>query len=128
VIAGSGTPSATAPNGFTLSVTNLEGAKTGLFFYGINGRKASLWAAGSNSYLCVQAPTQRMGSQNSGGTAGSCNGTFSEDWNAYRATHPTALGSPFMAGQCVNVQAWYRDPPAPNTTNLSGGLEFIVCN
>jgi hypothetical protein len=33
-----------------------------------------------------------------------------------------------MAGLVVDAQAWYRDPPAPKSTNLSGGLEFIVCN
>jgi hypothetical protein len=25
------------------------------------------------------------------------------------------------------VQAWFRDPPAPGTTNLSNGLQFRTC-
>ena len=128
VISGSGTASATAASGFVLSVTNVEGAKQGLFFYGVTGRKALPWAPGNSSYLCVQAPTQRLAPQTSTGTAGTCTGTFTDDWNAYRAAHPTAVGQPFAAGICVDVQAWYRDPSAPGTTNLTGGLEFVVCN
>lgn len=128
VIAGVGTASASAASGFTLTVTGVEGQKTGLFFYGINGRKATPWGAGSPSFLCVQAPTQRMGSQSSGGTSGACDGAFSEDWNAFMSAHPLALGQPIYAGLSVNAQCWYRDPPAPQTTNLSGGVEFIVCN
>jgi hypothetical protein len=27
----------------------------------------------------------------------------------------------------VNAQAWFRDPPAPGTTNLSNGLQFTMC-
>lgn len=36
------------------------------------------------------------------------------------------LGPPFSAGQCVNAQTWFRDPPAPGTTNLSDGLQFVT--
>jgi hypothetical protein len=34
---------------------------------------------------------------------------------------------PFTVGQVVDAQAWLRDPPAPNTTNLSDALEFSLC-
>ncbi len=126
VISGVGTPSVAASSGFTIDVANVEGAKQGLIFYGINGRASAAWGSGGNSFFCVKAPTQRMGAQNSGGTAGACDGAMSQDWLAYVAANPGSLGAPFNAGATVNVQAWYRDPAAVKTTNLSGGLEFVT--
>jgi hypothetical protein len=67
-----------------------------------------------------------MATQNTGGTDGACDGTLSEDWLAFVAAHPGALGAPFAAGQTVNAQGWFRDPPAAKTTSLSNGLEFTV--
>jgi hypothetical protein len=121
-----GSPSVAAASGFTLDVANVEGAKQGLVFYGLSGRKADPWAGGSTSFLCVKAPLQRMGAMNSGGAAGQCNGALSIDWLAYLAANPSALGAPFAAGATVNAQAWFRDPPAPKTTNLSNALEFFT--
>lgn len=126
-ISGSGTASASASSGFTLAVANVEGQRAGLFFYGVSGPTAATWGAGGNSFLCVKTPTQRMGSQLSGGTFGACDGSFSQDWNAYRFANPGSLGNPFSGGDVVWAQAWFRDPPAVKTTNLSNGLEFIVC-
>jgi hypothetical protein len=125
-IGGTGSASATASSGFTISVSNVEGQRAGIFFYGVTGPRASPWSASSSSSLCVQPPTQRMGLLNSGGTPGACNGTLNTDWNAYIAAHPSALGQPLSSGQHVWAQAWFRDPPAPKTTNLSDGLVFLV--
>lgn len=126
-ISGSGTPSATASTGFTIAVANVEGQRAGLLFYGVSGPTAAAWGSGGSSFLCVKVPNQRMGAQTSGGTAGACDGAFSEDWNDYRFTHPGSLGNPFSSGDLVWAQAWFRDPPAVKTTNLSNGLEFILC-
>jgi hypothetical protein len=128
-ISGVGTPSATAGSGFNITVNNVEGQKQGILFYGISnaGFTPTPWGAGGTSYLCVKAPTQRTGVQNSGGTIGQCNGTLSLDWNAYIAANPTALGSPFSAGDQVFAQGWFRDPPAVKTTSLSNGLSFVLC-
>ena len=49
------------------------------------------------------------------------------DWNAYVASTPGALGTPFAGGETVWAQAWFRDPGAPKTTNLSDALRFDVC-
>jgi len=125
-IAGVGHPSATSGSGFTLSLSGGEGQKSGLFFYGLTGPLSSPWGAGSTSLLCVKSPTQRMTMQNSGGTAGACDGAMSEDFNAYLAAHPTALGQPFAGGESVWAQGWYRDPPTAKTTGLSDGLVFTV--
>jgi hypothetical protein len=64
--------------------------------------------------------------QNSGGTSGLCDGAFALDWNVYVATHAAALGAPFAGGETVCAQGWFRDPPAPKTTNFSNGLQFSV--
>ncbi len=121
-----GMPSATAANGFTLDCTSVEGQKSGLFYYGFS-QTATAWAVGSSSIKCVANPTQRLNTVTSGGTAGACDGVLSTDWNAWRAAHSGALGSPFTAGQTFHVQAWFRDPPAPKSTNLSNGLTFTLC-
>jgi hypothetical protein len=125
-ISSTGIASASASSGFTISVSSVEGQKQGHVFYGVNGPNAAPWGASSH-YLCVKAPTQRTGTQDSGGTAGACNGSIALDWNAYCATHPTSLGVPFSAGQSVWAQLYFRDPPGPKTTALSNGLTFTVC-
>ena len=109
-----------------VSVSNVEGQKQGLLFYGINntGFVLTPWSATSSSYLCVRAPTQRLPAQSSGGSVGFCNGGLSADFHAFFAANPTALGTPLTVGQKVYAQAWYRDPPAPKTTNLSNGVEL----
>jgi hypothetical protein len=124
----SGTPSASATSGFTLSMFNAEPQKQGILFYGINnsGFTPLPWGA-SSSFICVKSPTQRMTVQNTGGSLGQCNGTMSTDWNAFRASTPGALGTPFASGQNVYAQGWFRDPPSPKTTNLSNAVRFTVC-
>jgi hypothetical protein len=125
-IGATGIASASASSGFTLTATGVEGQKQGILFYGVSGRVAVPWGAGGSSYLCVKAPTQRMNVQSSGGTLGQCDGQFATDWLAFIATHPGALGAPFQAGDVVQAQAWYRDPPAVKTTNLTDGIEFAL--
>ena len=119
----SGTFSASASSGFVVSVNGVEGDKQGIMFYGITGPTAQPWFGGSSSFKCVKAPFQRMGAQNSFGTAGECDGVLSEDVLAYFTTFPSALGAPLFAGELFNFQAWYRDPPAPSTTSLSDALQ-----
>jgi len=120
-----GTPSASATSDYTLLVSNVEGQKQGLIFYGSTGRAAAAWGTGT-SFLCVKAPTQRIAAQNTGGAAGSCNGELVVDWNAFMANAPAALGNPRSAGQVYQAQGWFRDPPAPKTTHLSNALEFTL--
>jgi hypothetical protein len=126
-IGGTGTPSASASSGFTIAVGSVEGQKIGMIFYGINNTGFTPVAWGpSTSFLCVKSPTQRMGQQVSGGTINMCDGALSIDWNAFRAANPGALGSPFVAGQQVFAQGWFRDPPSPKTTMLSDALRFTL--
>jgi hypothetical protein len=125
-ISSTGTPSSAATSGFFIDVANVEGQKQGLVFYGLSGPVAAPVTLGSPSFFCVKSPTQRLNAQNSGGTLGACDGNLSRDWLAFVAANPGALGAPFSAGQVVNAQAWYRDPPAVSKTNLSNALEFVT--
>jgi hypothetical protein len=123
-----GTPSVSASSGFTLDVTNVEGQKTGIIFYGASGPVATPWGT-TSSYLCVKAPTQRTPSQNTGGTFLACDGAMTIDLLAYLSANPTAIGgssstSAFAAGQNAWCQGWFRDPPNQKTTSLSDGLQI----
>ena len=126
-IAGAGTPDANAGSGFTITVSNVEGQKQGILFYGISGSQVQIWGIGSTSLLCVKPPTQRTLTLNSGGTVNACDGVLALDWNAFIAANPNALGNPFTGGEQVFAQGWFRDPSAVKTTNLSNGLRFVVC-
>jgi hypothetical protein len=119
-------PSASLASPCAVLAANVEGQRSCIVFYGIDnsGFVPLAWATGSTSFLCVKPPVQRMGALNSGGNAGLCDGLLAQDWNAFHASNPGALGSPFVAGERVFTQAWYRDPAAPKTTNLSDALEL----
>lgn len=127
-ISATGIPSASASSGFTISVSSLEGEKSGLIYYGIDNTGFTPHPFGSGtSFWCVKAPVQRTILRFSGGTSNTCNGSFSLDWNAFVASTPGCLGSPFSIGDDVFAQAWYRDPTSPDTVNFSNALEFSVC-
>jgi hypothetical protein len=119
-------PSLSQANPCNVTVANVEGQKSGLIFYGVDnsGFVPTVWGLGGTSYLCVKAPTQRTNTQSSGGTLLQCDGSLALDWNAFQSANPASLGNPWAAGHRVFAQAWYRDPPAPKTTNLSDAVEL----
>ncbi len=122
-----GTASATASSGFTLEAAGVEGLKSGLFFFGTNGRQANPWGSGTSSQ-CVVPPVMRAGLLGASGTVGLCDGTFSQDLNAlWCAACPKSLKNP-GAGALVQAQLWYRDPlnTSNQTTSLSDAVEFTV--
>jgi subtilisin-like proprotein convertase family protein len=124
MISATAQPSASFSNTCFLDVSNVEGQKLGLVFYGLSS-SVTAWGGGS-SFLCVKSPTQRMGVQFSGGTANACNGQYTQDLNAYLAGHPSAVGSPFSSGDKIYAQAWFRDPPSPKSSSLSNAIELTV--
>jgi len=126
-ISTTGTASASASSGFTLEAADVEGLKNGLFFFGTNGRQANPWGS-STSSQCVVPPVIRGGLLPASGTAGLCDGSFSQDLNAlWCAGCPKPLKNP-GAGALVQAQLWYRDPfnTSNQTTSLSNAVEFTV--
>jgi subtilisin-like proprotein convertase family protein len=121
-------PSVTNAAGCVLSVAEVEGQKFGACLYGIDntGFTPVVWSPGSTSYRCIQIPTRALGVQHSGGTLAQCDGAFTVDWDAFQAANPSALGNPWSIGDKVFVQAWYRDPQAPGTANLSNAIEMTM--
>jgi hypothetical protein len=123
LIGASGTPSASASSGFSLSITGIEGAKDALFFYGPSGQQAVPWGNGT-SYVCVVPPRWRGGLLSGVGTAGACDGSFSQDLNArWCPTCPKPLHNP-GAGAMVWGQLWYRDPAS--TSNMSSSMSDAI--
>jgi len=125
-IAGVGRATATNTTPFTIELSDLEGARTGHIFYGLNGPHASPWGQSSH-FLCVKAPSQRTPTQPTGGVSGTCTGAMTLDWTSFVASHPAALGVPFQSGDDIWAQAYFRDPAGAKTTALSNGLHFVIC-
>ncbi|MCK6446432.1 MAG: VCBS repeat-containing protein [Planctomycetes bacterium] len=114
-----GTPSASAGSGFTITCTNVREQKSGILFYGAQ----PLGATFQGGHLCVKPPTKRTPPQDSVGSA-PCNATYAFDFNAFVAggTDPN-----LVQGAQLYVQWWMRDPQSPSTTGLSNGLAFVLC-
>ncbi len=124
-ISANSNPNVAHSNSSLITVSSIEGAQSGMIFYGTHGAVNVPWCAtGSNSFLCVKTPLWRTPVQNSGGTLGGCAGSFSLDWNAYQIANPSAFGNPWAAGDQAHVQGWFRDPPSCKTTFLSEALEL----
>jgi hypothetical protein len=124
-LSASGTASAGGAGTFTLSASNVAGDKDGLFFAGTNGPQANQWGNGT-SFQCVVPPVKRYGLLGKTGTAGQCDGAFSQELNAYWQAN---LNKNPGAGATVHMQLWYRDPAntSNQTTSLSDGITFTVC-
>jgi len=125
-IAASGNPNSTHTAPCTITVSTVDGQRSGIIFYGAQGPSAQNWCSGGvgNSTLCVKAPIQRTGAQNSGGTTDQCDGSLSLNWNIWQLAHPAALGNPWMAGEKAHVQGWFRSPADCKTTFLSQAIEL----
>jgi len=126
-LSATGMASATAVSGFDLMASNVEGDKDGLFFFGAGGRQANSWGNGT-SFQCVVPPVKRGGLLTGVGTAGNCDGSFTQDLNGrWCPTCPKPNQNP-GAGATVQAQLWYRDPLSSSnqSTSLSDAIEFCV--
>jgi hypothetical protein len=113
-------PSMSQASGFFVEVTNTLANKTGLFFYGYEGKQVPYQAG----WLCVQAPSKRTALQSSGGVAPSCNGMFSYDFNARIAS---GLDPSLASGVTIYGQFWSRDPQVPFKTTRTDAIQFTIC-
>jgi hypothetical protein len=86
-----GLPNTSTGSGGTVVVTNVVGAMFGIFFHSTAGANAMPFHDG---FLCVSPPLLRHGLLNSGGTAGTCTGSFSEQFNATSPAAPIRRWSP----------------------------------
>ena len=126
-LSGCGVPSASAPAGFEVQASSVEGGKDGLFFFGTQGQQANPWGNGS-SFQCVVPPVVRTALLGGTGTAGACDGALSRDLNAlWCPACPQPAKNP-GAGAVVQAQLWYRDPASTSnrTTSLSDAIEFTL--
>ena len=117
-ISSTGVPDVDNPAPFNVTCTGLNVGVNAILFYGLNGPAATVWSP--ESMLCVKAPTRRTGPNNTGGTAGLCDGAVTRDMNA-------VLAGTVVAGQQINVQVWERDPSSAKTTQQSAALQFVMC-
>jgi hypothetical protein len=120
-------PNTTNNAGCVITTSGVEGQKQGILFYGVDntGFAPTPWGFGSTSFLCAKPPTTRLGGPvSSGGSVGQCDGSYVLDWDAFQVANPSALGNPWLTGDKVFVQSWYRDPSAPRTSNFSNALEL----
>jgi len=129
-IGSTGTPSATAGSGFTVTGSNVRNNKAGLLFYGKTGQNSQPFQGGT---LCVATPIKRTPVVNSGGNpapANDCSGVYSIDMNLFAVGGLGGSPDPALQvqGTVIDCQWWGRDPgfPAPNDTTLSNGLEYTV--
>lgn len=105
----------------TVVTTNIVGGMVGIYFHGTAGASSTPFHGG---FLCVQAPLQRHALQNSGGTPGTCTGSFSESFNAYIAS---GVDPSLVAGGQAWIQNWSRDPAAPFGDGLSDAVTATIC-
>jgi hypothetical protein len=125
-ISSTGVPSPRNLAPFTITISNLELNKSGFPIYSYDAN----YPAGPNwgqYFRCAPAPVQRSALQNSGTSGGLCGGTHALDFNDYMATHPSALGAPFNAGDNLIVQGFFRDPPSKKQSGFSNALAFTLC-
>jgi hypothetical protein len=129
-ITSSGIPSATAGSGFVVSATSMINNKNCILFYGTTGQVASPFQGGT---LCVKAPIKRTPATNTGGNPppNDCSGVPMFDMNLFAVggLGGTPLPALTVPGTVVDCQWWGRDPgfAAPNNTQLTNGLEYVIC-
>ena len=127
LLSASGTPSASAPSGFTVAASLVEGSRTGMFVFGQGGKQVNPWGS-STSFQCAPPPLAASGPLPVTGTLGACDGAFGLDLNAlWCPTCPKPALNP-GEGSVVQVQLWYRDPlnPSGQTTSFSDAIELWV--
>ncbi len=128
-IGGVGTPSATAGSGFVVTTTNMINKKPCVLFYSSSGQAAIPFQGGT---LCVKTPIKRTPPTSTGGNPppNDCSGAPSIDMNQFAVGGLGGTPAPYLQvpGTVICCQYWGRDPGfvAPNNTQLSDGLQYIV--
>ena len=91
---------------FTVSMVAAEGQRTGLLFSSVVGPAALPFFGGT---LCMLPPFVREPALFTGGTAGSCDGSFGTIVNDGISFPPGGFGFDAGPGGSSWIQGWYRD-------------------
>ncbi len=117
-----GSASLANPDGFSITSGSVPGGgNVGICIFGKNGR-ASIPFGTLGGQVCVQPPFFRSGPKASGGTPGTCNGTFKYTLQDLIDASPI-----IVEGLSINAEVWGRDAPNPDGFLLSNGLQFTIC-
>lgn len=120
-IAGSGSPSLSAPNAYLINSGNIPGGNLGICFFNATGTASTPFGT-LGGKICMQGPIYRTGPKPSGGSSGSCNGSYT-----FRLTDLIAASPIVSSGATIHAQIWARDPANPDGFLLSNAIEFTVC-
>jgi choice-of-anchor B domain-containing protein len=116
----SGSPSFSAPGGFSITTTGMEAGTVAIDFFGTTGQANVPFQGG---LLCAASPIYRLGGKVTGG-AGACTGSIS--YTLQDVMNHSAGGALVVVGGLVNIQSWGRDLSDPFGSSLSNALETVV--
>ncbi len=119
-IGSTGTPSISAPGGFTFTTTFMEANLTAISIFGTSGQAATPFQGG---FLCIAGGVNRLFGQVTGGGA-PCTGSIAYTMQDV-LNHPS--GGAVVVGGLLNLQTWGRDLGDPFGSSLSDALEIVVC-
>lgn len=120
-IASLGTPSASGPDDFSLTASDVINNKTGLMLWSLGAQEAPF----QGGTLCLASPLKRTPPQSSGGNPPpeDCSGTL-----AYPFTQAYMAANSLFPGTSVHAQFYYRDTAHADGTGvgLSDAVRFTI--
>jgi hypothetical protein len=138
-ISAAGIPSATAPNGFSVSASPARSCRQGVLIYNTSQVAGFPFPAGDTGTLCIEPMgIRRAAPIDSGGTVGpNCDGAFAIDMNAFRSFLHVSVGCAPLPGQTnpagflstpgidVFAAVWGRDTQATGSF-VSNGVRWTI--
>jgi hypothetical protein len=121
-----GVPDASAGSGFEVTAGPMPGMRVGLFMYTTLGAAATPTLSVYGHFIIEPSEIFRfLPVLSTGGSQGACDGQLTLDFNTYYASQ--SQNPALVAGSTVDLQVWYRDPPAPGGANLTEAGHFVMC-
>lgn len=121
-IGATGSPSLSAPQGFTITAGPVPGDASGMLLWTLHGPGAQPLGS-ANTMLCLGIRVHRGPRLLAGGSPGACDGRFTATLAEIAASAPIEI----EPGALLHVQAWIRDPDAPGGLALSDALWTQLC-